>query len=137
LIESDGTFYLIDQENMQNALSRLERPEESVAGILNDSDIFLRWPLRTGEKFCDTEGMARPDSMYCWFVASFNPAQKMKISGVRPGLGDANKLIYRTNPDQDQFTFIPGIGISAYEYHHHGTVADTELTLVEFHQPQQ
>jgi hypothetical protein len=27
----------------------------------------------------------------------------------------------------------PGIGILSYQYHHHGTVADTSLTLVEFH----
>ena len=30
----------------------------------------------------------------------------------------------------------PGIGILSYQYHHHGTVADTSLTLVEFHPAQ-
>jgi hypothetical protein len=28
---------------------------------------------------------------------------------------------------------VPGIGLVSYEYHHHGSVADTALQLVEFH----
>jgi len=42
-------------------------------------------------------------------------------------------LEYWSNPDNAQFAFVPGVGITKYAYHHHGTVADTELQLVEFH----
>jgi hypothetical protein len=36
-------------------------------------------------------------------------------------------------PDDTEFDFVSGIGITSYEYHHHGTIAETELHLVEFH----
>jgi hypothetical protein len=77
--------------------------------------------------------MARSDNRYCWLVAS---AKKEALAGVRgldQGTRDQYVLEYRTNPDDSSFTFVPGIGITAYDYHHHGTVADTELKLVEFH----
>lgn len=135
LIESGGSFYLIGQENLEDALSRIERPENDLKGIFRDSDIFLKWPLKAGDKFCDSEGMARPDFMYCWFVASVSPTRKMTVFGAPHGQHTAYELIYRTNPDHNQITFVPGIGLSAYEYHHHGTVADTELKLIEFHTP--
>jgi len=39
-------------------------------------------------------------------------------------------LTYRTNPDHQLITFVPGVGITRYQYEHHGTVArvDAELT---------
>jgi hypothetical protein len=37
-----------------------------------------------------------------------------------------------TNPDDTELEFVPGIGFISYRYHHHGTVADTEMGLVEF-----
>jgi hypothetical protein len=42
-------------------------------------------------------------------------------------------LRYITNPDDTEIELAPGTGIISYQYHHHGTVADTSLTLVEFH----
>jgi hypothetical protein len=42
-------------------------------------------------------------------------------------------LRYATNPDDTEMEVSPGIGVLSYEYHHHGTVANASLTLVEFH----
>jgi len=36
-------------------------------------------------------------------------------------------------PDDTTVELAQGIGVLRYEYHHHGTTADTELRLVEFH----
>lgn len=119
LVESKGNFYRVSDDNL--------------AGMLQDDDIFLKWPLRQGEKFCDAEGMARPDTYYCWFVESASLFHPLRTDEVPPGRRNAFVVTYRTNPDHIRFTFVPGIGITAYEYHHHGTVADTELKLTEFH----
>ena len=132
LIESAGTFYLIGHENSAAALRRLEQPSDTLAGLLSDDDLILAWPLTRGKKFCDPDGLARDDDMYCWIVESTGPSALKDLPGVLPGQTQY-ELAYRTNPDDIHFTFIPNVGITAYEYHHHGTVADTELALTEFH----
>jgi hypothetical protein len=63
----------------------------------------------------------------------------MSLSGIAglphemPQEVDSYSLAYRTLPDDTKIDFVPGVGIVTYEYHHHGTVADTEVKLVEFH----
>jgi len=88
-------------------------------------------PLKAGKKFGDAEAIKRPDNHYCWFVASLKDFPQIK--GVPPGKRSAYKLVFYTNPDHISFEFTPEIGITRYSYHHDGTVADTELRLVEFH----
>jgi len=73
---------------------------------------------------------ARPDGRYCWVVASSRKASLSGLAGVESGNRDEFVLEYWTNPDNIRFTFVPEVGITKYEYHHHGTVADTELQLV-------
>jgi hypothetical protein len=137
LIESHNQFYLIEGDRFTDALNTLEQQSADVSKLLSEDDMFLVWPLKTGEKYGDASGMARPDTFYCWFVESSSPADLSGISGAPTGKRDSFSIIYRTMPDHTQLAFAPGVGITKYEYHHHGTVADTELTLVEFHQAPQ
>jgi hypothetical protein len=55
------------------------------------------------------------------------------IKGLPPRSAEVFLLQYITNPDGTEMEVSPGIGILSYQYHHHGTVAETSLTLVEFH----
>ena len=135
LIEFKGKFYLVGAERFAEAVHRLEQPSDDLAGLLRDDDVFLQWPLQQGDKFCDADGMARPDRMYCWSVESSRLTLLNRTTGVPPGKHTEFVIQYRTNPDHEKFTFVPAIGMTTYEYHHHGTVADTELKLVAFHQP--
>lgn len=135
LVESAGGFYLFDDSQAADLFHKLETGERVSADSLSADGLFLKWPLSEHEKFCDPEGMARSDSMYCWFVDSRKSSPTMAIAGVGPAQDEAYSLIFRTNPDHVQFTFVPGVGITEYEYHHHGTVADTELSLASFSQP--
>jgi hypothetical protein len=41
-------------------------------------------------------------------------------------------LVYATSPDTTTLDFVPGLGIVAYQYRHHGTPAETNLSLIEF-----
>jgi hypothetical protein len=133
LVESDGKFYLIGGEQFPGAVRRLDQVSDSLEGLLLEKDIVLEWPLRTRRKYCEPEGMSRPDQRYCWIVASRQKGPLPHVAGVSNGDRDQFGLEYWTNPDHIRFTFVPDVGITAYEYHHHGTVADTELRLVEFH----
>jgi hypothetical protein len=133
LVESGSKFYFISGERTREALKRLEQPSDGLDDFFNDDDLILVWPLSQGQKYCDTDGMARPDHFYCWIVSSFRRNWSSGIVGVEHGDHDEFVLEYWTNPDNVQFAFVPGVGITKYAYHHHGTVADTELQLVEFH----
>jgi len=129
---SQGGFYLIGPEATETALHRLNDPTDFLKDLLSDDQLFLELPLKESRKFCDPEGMARPDGMYCWVVNAPKSFSLAHVMGVAPRRAMAYELEYRTSPDTIDFALVPGIGIVSYEYHHHGTVADTELRLVEF-----
>jgi hypothetical protein len=137
LIESGGKFYVVANERFTDALHQLEQASADSSNLLRDDDLFLQWPLQQGQKFCDSEGMARPDDWYCWVVESSRLSVLQGIAGVPSRKRPEFVIAYRTNPDHIRFTFVPEIGLTTYEYRHHGTVADTELKLVELHQPSQ
>lgn len=129
----DGKFYLIGQEQLKPALERLDDPRDSLAGTLSDDDLFLELPLQKGKKFCDADGLARTDGFYCWVVGEPADVSLDSVKGIPPGRRMAYPVRYLTNPDDSEFEFVPGVGMTSYGYHHHGAVADTELRLVEAH----
>lgn len=126
-------FYLISEERFGSSLQMLENPIESLEGLLNDGDIFLQLPLAQGKKYCNAENMARSDGRYCWIVESSKSIDLAELTrGTLKGRGTSFRIRYVTNPDDLTYEFVPGVGITRYEYHHHGTVADTELQLSGF-----
>jgi len=70
--------------------------------------------------------------MYCWVAGPPHAANLDGVKGLTAGNRTAYEIEYRTNPDDTEFEFVPGVGITSYEYHHHGSIAETELHLVEF-----
>jgi hypothetical protein len=126
-------FYLIGKERLASSMQLLENPNESLQGLLSEGDLFLQLPIAKGDKYCDAENMARSDGHYCWIVESAESISLDELTGgsVR-GRGTSYKIRYITNPDDTAYDFVPGVGLVGYEYHHHGTVADTELRLSEF-----
>ena len=128
----DYKFYLVSAERLGEDLKRLENPQDSLQGMLDEDDLFLQLPLTKNKKFCDAEGMARPDGDYCWVVES-STLVPLDLTGAPSESRTSYKVRYVTNPDDIEFDFIPGVGPVSYAYHHHGTVADTELKLSEFH----
>ena len=74
----------------------------------------------------------RDDNMYCW------AAEKVKlhlngVKGVSPQKEFTGfELAMRALTDHQFVTFVPGIGITAYIYGHHGTVSEGDVKLVEF-----
>lgn len=126
-------YYLIGAADAPESIKSLEDGNASLDRLLNPDEIYLRLPLKQGAKFCDPENMARDDDMYCWVVSSVDRVSLNDVKGLQPGTREAYEIRFATNPDDLTYTFVPGVGIISYEYHHHGTVADTELKLVEFH----
>ncbi len=133
LVEADGRFYLLSADTLPAALKRLDDPADNLSGLLSPDDLVLEWPLGQGWRFCDPKGIVRTDQLYCWFVENIAPSRLGKMPGMKSVPRDEYQLSYKTNPDQVNVTFVPDVGITHYEYHHHGAIADTTLILSEFH----
>jgi hypothetical protein len=125
-------FYLISHDYIAKSISRLENPDDPLKDFLSEDDLFLQLPLTQGAKFCDAESMTREDGEYCSVVESVESVNLNEVIGAPKGAQTSYRIRYATNPDDIGFNFVPGVGIISYEYHHHGTVADTELSLAEF-----
>lgn len=128
----EGKFYLIGQR-FSDAVKKLEESNDSLKELLSEDSLFLDLPLKKGKKFCDADGMARTDGHYCWIVGPPKEMSLDNVKGIQPSRRLAYPVTYMTNPDDCEFEFVPGVGMTSYSYHHHGTVADTELRLVEAH----
>jgi hypothetical protein len=114
-------------------LSKLTGDEHVFDKFMVDDNLFFQLPLSKGEKFCDEEAKKREDGMYCWVVAETGRRKLTSVKGAPEEEQTVFTLQYRTLPDDTSIEVVLGIGVLSYRYHHHGTVADTELQLVEFH----
>lgn len=114
-------------------LSKLEVGDHPFDKFLVEDNFFFQSPLRQGAKFCDAEAKKRDDGMYCWVVAEAVSKKLDSVKGIPVSEPSVYGLQYRSLPDDTTIELIPGMGILSYQYHHHGSVADTELQLVEFH----
>lgn len=114
-------------------LAKLNGDEHVFEKFMVEENLFFQWPLRQGAKFCGEEAMKREDGMYCWVVTEVNSKSLKPVKGAPEGERSVFRAQYRTNPDDTTVELVPGVGVVSYAYHHHGTVADTELHLVEFH----
>jgi hypothetical protein len=113
--------------------AKLEKDAASLDKLLSDDNLLFLWPLKKGMKFGDAESLRRDDGNYCWVVATQERKKLDGVKGLSPRSAEVSVLRYSTNPDDTEMELSPGIGLLSYQYHHHGTVADTSLTLVEFH----
>ncbi len=113
--------------------SKLDKDAVSLDKLLAVDNLLFRWPLKQGMKFGDAESVKRDDAQYCWFVAEQHTRTLGEIRGLPARSAEVSLLRYVTNPDDTSYELAPGVGILSYEYHHHGTVADTSLKLVEYH----
>lgn len=129
----DAKFYLHSEWNTQSVLDQLDSPKYPLRELADAVDWILQLPLAEGRKFCDQQAMKREDREYCWVTGPPHPADLRGVKGLAPGTRTAYEITYVTNPDDTEFEFVTGVGITSYQYHHHGTIAETELRLVEFH----
>jgi hypothetical protein len=134
LVETrDAKFYLHSEWETQSVLDQIDNPKYPLQDLARIDHWFMQLPLATGKRFCDDTGMQRPDGRYCRLTGASHPAELSHVKGLTPVPRAAYEVEYDTNPDDQEFEFVDGVGITKYGYHHHGTTADTELRLIEFY----
>jgi hypothetical protein len=134
-----GCYLLIAENDKRFYLSR--RPECNIPDGEPDGkataieSLVLVLPIRAGDVFGgDSERGDRTDGMYAWAVESIETTKLDGVKGVAPVVSrPAYTLAYRTGPDHEFVTYVPGIGLTSFVYGHHGTVSEVDVTLVEFH----
>jgi hypothetical protein len=130
---NEGKFYLIDADSAAAAEQKFRDPQIALRDFLEGDDLWFQLPLAEGKKLCGQDGTSRDDGMYCWAVEAPEQVSLDGVKGLTAKSATAYWVVYRTNPDDCETELIPGVGMIRYGYHHHGTIADTELELVEFH----
>jgi hypothetical protein len=130
IIQAGGKFFLTSND----VVRRLMDESDFLGSLVDENSIFLDVPLIPGKKFCDIDSLTRSDGMYCWIVGEASQVTVTNIKGVTASDTIFEFPIYNgTLPDHSILHFIPGVGISGYEYHHHGTVSDAEVRLIEYY----
>jgi hypothetical protein len=134
LASDDGGYYVTQFDDVKDGVKRLADLSDSLQDLINPDDVFLQLPLAKGKKFCsDPEQMTREDDEYCWVVSSVDRISLLKVKGLEPKQYQVYEVSFRTNPDDTELQFLPGVGLVSYQYHHHGSIADTDVKLVAFH----
>jgi len=136
LIETKCCELFLDSLPPDFDYAKLDKDGTTLGKFLSEDNLLFRWPLKKGMKFGDAESVRRDDGLYCWVVASQETRKLADIKGLPSQAAEVFLLRYTTNPDDTEMEISPGTGILSYQYHHHGTVANTSLALVEFHPAQ-
>jgi len=134
LVQVGNRIYFLNGQPALKLLQALKAlgPNDDAQKLLNEHDIWFVLPLKPGKKFCEPEQEAREDTFYCWFVEQETSTRLTAVRGVPDAVVRQFKLAFRTNPEHVFVGFVPGIGISSYDFAHHGTVAEAHVRLVEF-----
>ena len=126
-------YYLLHGKKMSDLLNK-SKLAELTDDTFGDDNLFLDLPLLPGKKYGDPEQVARPDNAYSWFVESARRVSLNATKGLSPHPTVIEyELRFHTNPDHEVIKFVDGVGITGFKYVHHGTVSETDLRLIEFH----
>lgn len=119
-----------DSSNM-DIWNRLQDENDGLVDLVPEAGLIFDLPLWLGKFYGETAQLTRPDGMYRWNVEAVEAAPAAADDPAAEPQPQYT-LAYRTNPDFQIITFTPGVGITAYQYGHNGTVSEVQLELVEF-----
>jgi len=90
---------------------------------------MVRPDMKAGESVARRTDDDPHNGAYRWFVSE-NLAGVPLVAKHLPADSPGFRLTLRTLPDDTVIDFIPGVGMTRYQYRHHGTVAEADLHLV-------
>lgn len=129
----EGQFHeLAAQEGMRD---RFHDSKDSLRDLIDADEPMMELPFQVGKctaALHPVEKREREDLLYCWHIESL-PSRLVQIKGVPAQTVKPWRLVYRTVPDDEARTVVPGIGFTGYRYSHHGTLSEAHMKLVEAH----
>lgn len=111
-----------------NTLKTTGKLPESFA----DSEIMFKIPMKVDDRFGDPE-QTKLGPRYCWVVTNISTEKPQPaVKGIPSDKNHTTYfLTYRTSPDHTNVSFTTSLGISHYEYVHHGTPGACDMRLTE------
>ena len=103
-----------------------QREDLDAAAIRAAGALWVPTPLVPGYRVHDA------DTVYYTEVGAGEELSLGGVEGAPTPQGRAFTLTYRTSPDHTITTIVPGLGVVAYEYAHHGTVDEVSVALKSF-----
>ncbi len=122
IVWEDKKYYLIDCSAAPDDLSKLLSDQTFLVGKIGVDSMILQSPLKKGLEFGMEPDDRRTDGFYRWVVT-----ERKKV-----GKSTRYVVTYMTNADHKIVEFAPTVGIVRFIYRHHGSIAESELKLVEF-----
>lgn len=127
IVEYDtGKYYLIRETRLSHVLGRLRDTRDDLDSLVLQHELFLDLPLSLDKTFGGW------DNDYHWQVIEVDSLDPWLIRDLPLFSFTRYRLALVTLPDHTTIDFIPGIGITAYSYVHHGTVSEVKVKLVDF-----
>lgn len=119
LLVDSNKVYLSNLPPDDSLNIRVKDSKDALTDLKTGYNIIFDFPLVKGKTWgADPEMPQRSDSMYAWVVQ--NTASLTQAAAIK----------YNTNPDHSIFHFQPGVGITGYQFEHHGTVMSLEMKLI-------
>jgi hypothetical protein len=133
------SLYLIDEralseEQLNQVSSFMKEGRGDISSLLINDNLWLDLPLKKNKAYGYGTDGPRPDYWYSWHVEYVRNTNLKKIKGIPAGACKTEyELAYRTGPDHQIIDYVPGIGMTHYEYVHHGSVSEMDMKLLEIH----
>ena len=96
-----------------------------------DQHVWFDVPLMKGRVLRPRDMGRRDDTSYGWWIESVAPA-RLDVPGLRDPARQAFRLTYNTLASDLHEAIVPGIGITAFTYVHHGTLAEAYVHLIGY-----
>ncbi len=137
-VRADVMFILIrDSEfirvsDARESFAKIKSAGKLPAGLSDEGEIIFKTSMKGGDRFGDPE-QTKLGPRYCWVVSNISKGRlEPEAEGVRANQEFTTySLTYSTSPDRTELNLTSGIGITFYQYVHHGTAGDCEMHLVE------
>lgn len=133
ILTRDGEFHhLHGREGDAVSFELLKTTRKLPPAFKDGGDLLLKTTMKVDDRFGDPE-QTKLGPRYCWVVSNISTeALSPKVKGIPADRKyTCHTLHFQTNPDHTWLCFAAGLGVTYYQYTHHGTAGNCEMHLVE------
>ena len=98
---------------------------------LTQEQLVFEFPLFKGQRFGDSESLARADMRYLWYVNDIRQYDEPNDNKISQQL--EYQIIRNNLPDSESVLFRPYLGIVEFDYVHHGPTHEVHIGLKDYH----
>lgn len=133
ILTSKGVFLDLGEDaEASEKFARIKSTGKLPPGFVEDDNVFFKTSMKVGDRFGDPE-QTKLGPRYCWVVQNIMTEKPdPPVKGVAAEKEFVTYILdYPTSPDRTIVKFAVGLGVTSFQYTHHGTPGDCEMHLVE------